>query len=147
MLIVTCTTLAVLTGVWVLAPLFREPGGNLAVDLLAETELDRLLNRKAVVYSNLKELEFEYKIGRLSDDDYRRLENGYKLEAAAILKQLDGLGVEKDLDESIESEIAARKTGAAPARAQASARTESCPQCGAEVIPGKKFCADCGRRL
>jgi UDP-galactopyranose mutase len=39
----------------------------------AETELDRLLARKAVVYSNLKDLEFEYKMGRLSEGDYRRL--------------------------------------------------------------------------
>jgi hypothetical protein len=132
-----------LAAYYVLTPLFREAKGNLDVELLAETELDRLLNRKAIVYSNLKELEFEYKIGRLSDADFQRLETGYKAEAGVILKQLDELGVEKDLDESIEKDISLRK-------ARLSGKPGAvvmCPSCGAEALPGKKFCADCGHRL
>ncbi len=58
--------LTALAAIFVLMPLFREPKGNLEVELLAETELDRLLNRKAVIYSNLKDLEFEFKMGRLA---------------------------------------------------------------------------------
>ncbi len=146
MLIIACSAMVVLAGVYVVTPLFKEPKGNLEVELLAETELDRLLNRKAVVYGNLKDLQFEYSMGRLSDADFKRLEAGYRAEASAILKQLDNLGVDKDLDESIEKEIAARKAkgaGSASSR-QTGAK---CPACGAEVIAGKKFCADCGRRL
>jgi hypothetical protein len=109
MLLLFCSALTVLAGVYVLAPLFREPRGNLEVELLAETELDRLLNRKAIVYSNLKDLEFEYKMGRLSDADFHRLEAGYKGEASLILHKLDQLGVEKDLDETIEKDISVRK--------------------------------------
>jgi hypothetical protein len=100
------TTLLVL---YVLMPLFREPKGNLDVELLAETELDRLLNRKAVVYSNMKDLEFEHKMGRLGDADFHRLEAGFKSEASILLEKLDSLGVEKNLDERIEQEIAACK--------------------------------------
>src|SRR5438876_11492699 len=122
-----CTLLVALVGLYVLTPLFREPKGNLDVELLAETELDRLLNRKAVVYSNLKDLEFEYKMGRLSDADFKRLEAGYKSEAAVILKQLDGLGVEKNLDEAIEREVAARRSKlSGRVRAAPSARCPSC---------------------
>src|SRR5512134_1683445 len=98
MLVLVCATMVGVAAIYVLTPLFRGAKGNLDVELLAETELDRLLNRKAIVYSNLKELEFEYKIGRLSDADFQRLETGYKAEAGVILKQLDQLGVEKDLD-------------------------------------------------
>ncbi len=147
MLVLACATLVLLAGVYVLMPLFKEPGGNLEAELLAETELDRLLNRKAIIYSNLKELEFEYKMGRLSDADFRRLEAGYKAEAASILQKLDQLGVEKDIDEAIDRDVAARKArlfASSPAEAQVSG---NCPSCGAAVIPGKKFCADCGRRL
>jgi hypothetical protein len=147
MLIIACSAVVVLAGVYVLAPLFQEPKGNLAVELLAETELDRLLNRKAVVYGNLKDLEFEYKMGRLGDVDFRRLENGYKLEAAAILQQLDQLGVEKDVDEHIEKEVAARKGVRTGPAAGSAPSTGKCPDCGSELISGKKFCADCGRRI
>jgi hypothetical protein len=147
MLIISCALLTVIAGAFVLTPLFKEPKGNLEVELLAETELDRLLNRKAIVYTNLKDLEFEYKMGRLSDADFKRLEAGYKGEAAAILQKLDQMGVEKDLDERIEKDIAASKArlfSTAPAQAKGPGR---CPSCGADLIPGKKFCADCGHRL
>ncbi len=142
LIIIACTAVVLLAGVYVLAPLFREPRGNLAVELLAETELDRLLNRKAVVYGNLKDLEFEYKMGRLGDADFQRLEAGYKQEAAVILQKLDQLGVDTDVDEAIEKEVAARKSGRAGTTAAG-----KCPACGADLISGKKFCADCGRRL
>ena len=144
MLIAACGLLVVIAGIYVLTPLFKEPGGNLEVELLAETELDRLLSRKAVVYSNLKDLEFEYRMGRLSDGDFRRLEAGYKSEAAKLLQDLDRLDVPKDLDETIERDIAARKTKLFPGTAE---MTRRCPSCGAESPIGKKFCADCGGKL
>ncbi len=144
MVIAACTVLVLAAGAYVLIPLFRESHGNIEVELLAETALDRLLARKAVIYTNLKDLEFEYKMGRLSDGDFRRLEAGYKTEATGILKELDQLGVAKDLDESVERDIAARKSKLYPVAAEAASR---CPSCGAEVIAGKKFCADCGHRL
>jgi hypothetical protein len=130
--------------IYVFMPLFKEPKGNLEVELLAETEMDRLLNRKAVVYSNLKDLEFEFAMGRLSQADFHGLESGLKSEAAVILQKLDQLGVEGNLDEGIEQAIAARKAN--PASGQ-SAGSHSCPSCGTDIVPGKQFCADCGRRL
>ena len=147
MLLVACTAMVALASVYVLTPLFKEPRGNLEVELLAETELDRLLNRKAVVYSNLKELEFEYKMGRLSDADFQRLEAGYKSEAAVILQKLDQLGASGNIDEAIERDVASRKAklfGSGPAAAKDSAR---CPSCGATVMAGKRFCADCGHQV
>ena len=71
-----CAVPAITTGIYVLIPLFREPEPALNIDLLAETELDRLLDRKAVIYRNLKDLEFEYSMGRLSDGDFRRRRPG-----------------------------------------------------------------------
>jgi len=147
MLIFACTTLVVLSGIYIMTPLFREPKGNLEVDLLAETEMDRLLNRKAVVYTNLKDLEFEYRMGRLSDADFKRLEAGYKVEAANILQKLDQLGVEKNIDVTIERDVAAHKARLFPKEEAPQQASVTCPSCGAAIIPGKKFCADCGLRL
>ncbi len=144
MLTLACGVLTLASAFFVIAPLFTEPKGNIEAELLAETDLDRLLNRKAVVYTNIKDLEFEYRMGRLSDDDFRRLEAGYKAEASQILMELDGLGLEGDPDESIEKEIAARKARLFPV---GGGKVASCPSCGADLISGKKFCADCGHRL
>ncbi len=148
MLVFACSALVALVGVYVLTPLFKEPKGNIEVELLAETELDRLLNRKAVVYNNIKDLEFEYKMGRLSDADFRRLEAGYKAEAAVILQKLDQLGVEKNIDELIERDVAARRSKPYSSNLAAPAPdSHKCPSCGSTALPGKKFCADCGHRL
>ena len=144
MLMAACSILVIAAGVYVAVPLFKEPRGNLEMELLAETELDRLLTRKAVVYTNLKDLEFEYKMERLSEGDFRRLEAGYKAEAAAILQQIDQLGASKDLDEAIERDVAERKARLFPGSPRETLR---CPSCGAEAAVGKKFCADCGRKL
>ncbi len=143
-----CTLLVALVGLYVLTPLFKEPKGNLDVELLAETELDRLLNRKAVIYNNIKDLEFEYKMGRLSDPDYHRLGASYKAEAALVLQKLDQLGAEKNVDEQIEKEISVRRRKLSSALPSESAPDLArCPSCGSTTVPGKKFCADCGHQL
>jgi hypothetical protein len=144
MLFLAGTILTTLAALYILMPLFREPKGNLEVELLAETELDRLLNRKAVIYTNLKDLEFEYKMGRFGAADFHRLEGGFKSEAAELLHKLDQLGVEKNLEEGIENAIADRK---ARLTSEKKPNADVCPSCGAGLTPGKQFCADCGRRM
>jgi hypothetical protein len=144
MIFLAGTIVTALAAIYVLMPLFNEPKGNLEVELLAETELDRLLSRKAVVYSNLKDLNFEYKMGRLGNADFHRLETSFKAEAGEILNKLDQLGVEENLDESIEQAVAARRARLASEKKPA---PKNCPSCGAVVLPGKNYCADCGTRL
>jgi hypothetical protein len=147
MLWIACAAVVVLTGFFVLTPLFKEPEGNLEMELLAETESDRLLNRKAVLYGSLKDLELEYAMGRLSDDDFHQLATGYKNEAAGILQRLDQLGDTRNPDDPIEKKAALRKSKRRGAGATEARDSSRCPSCGAQIIPDKKFCADCGRRF
>jgi hypothetical protein len=147
MLWIACGAVVVLAGFYVLKPLFKESKGNLEIELLAETELDRLLNRKTVIYGNLKDLEFEYAMGRLSNADFLQLANGYKNEAAAILQRLDQLGDSQNPDDAIEKEIALRKSKRYGSGTKQAPDASRCPSCSAEIIPGKKFCADCGYRF
>ncbi len=149
MLIAACVAWTVVSGFYILWPLFKESRGNLEVELLAETELDRLLTRKSVIYTNLRDLEFEFKLGRLGDDDFERLQAGYKSDAALVLKRLDALGAQDNLDEKIEQTIQTRRSklfGSSKKKA-ASGEGATCPACDSPVIPGKKFCADCGQQL
>ena len=147
MLWIACTAVVVAAGFFTLRPLFREPAGNLDIDLLAETELDRLLDRKNVIYRNLRDLEFEHQMGRLSDADFQQLEAGYKNEAAAVLERLDLLDASENLDSQIEKDIAARKAKLSGSGSRRERGPAHCPSCGSEIVPGKKFCADCGHRL
>jgi hypothetical protein len=143
-----CAAMVIAAGAYVLLPLFREPEENPAGELPAETEADRLLGRKAVVEKNLKDLAFEYKLGRLAEADFQQLEAGYKLEAADIQQKFAQLGNGDNLERRIEEEIAAYKAKIKPAAAPAGAHEQKlCPGCGSEIVPGKKFCADCGWRF
>jgi hypothetical protein len=130
MLLLACGIVALIVGGYVLLPLFMKSEGG-AIDLSTETEADRLLERKSVIYRNIKDLQFEYKMGRLSDSDFQQLEAGYKTEAAEILQMLD------QTEKSTSSQAAERRSNSSP----------RCSQCGSRIVPGKKFCADCGKRI
>jgi hypothetical protein len=137
MFVFACALTVLVAGFYVLVPLLRESGEDLEAELSAETDLDRLLERKAVILGNLKDLDFEYRMDRLSEEDFAALEAGYKNEVAAILQQLDQLTAENETVGTADKESSARRM---PAVAR-------CPSCGAEAVSGKKFCADCGHRL
>jgi len=147
LLIASCVALTVLAGVFVFLPLFRESGNSLDIELTAETEPERLADRKTAIYGNLSDLAFEYQMGRLSDEDFRQLEAGYKTDAAAILHKLEQLGVSEHLDEAIEKDIASRRNVESAGASESPGNKAQCPACGADIIPGKKFCADCGHEL
>jgi hypothetical protein len=147
MIWIWCAALVAIAGFYILRPLFAESKAAIDIELLAETELDRLLDRKDVIYRNLNDLDFEHAMGRLSDADYGRLEADHKNDAAVLLQKLDQLGAFEGLDDAIEKDIAARKAKLfAPVAAQFREALR-CPSCGAEIIPGKKFCGDCGKRI
>ncbi len=73
-------------------------------------------------------------MGRLEEADYERLRAEHRAEAAAILAELDRLRAPNG----------ARAAGPAAKKGREASR---CPACGAAAPPGKKFCADCGKRL
>jgi len=48
-----------------------------------------LLSEKAAVLRSIKDLEFEREVGKLSDEDFHRLEAEFRQRAKRIIKQLD----------------------------------------------------------
>ncbi len=82
---------AVLAVVLVAVPFMREP--TALDDTLAEPdELEKrtleLSEERDRALAALKELEFDHRTGKLSDDDYRELVGGYRRRAAAALRAL-----------------------------------------------------------
>jgi hypothetical protein len=53
-----------------------------------KTRVAYLSERKEVVYENLRDLNFEYKAGKVPEADYRSMQNSLEEEAAAILAEI-----------------------------------------------------------
>jgi hypothetical protein len=95
--------------------------------------------RKAAIYENLRDLQFEYRVGKLSDADYQSVKQDLQKELAAVMAEIDklknGLGVQ-----------AAPK--AAPKAAAVKERTGfTCPSCNATFDKDLKFCGECGKPM
>ncbi len=55
---------------------------------IEKTRLAFLRERKEVVYENLRDLNFEYKAGKLPEADYANLRASLEDEAAAVLAEI-----------------------------------------------------------
>src|SRR5580704_18929180 len=47
--------------------------------------------RKAAIYENLRDLQFEYRVGKLSDDDYQQTKKDLQRELASVMAEVDRL--------------------------------------------------------
>ena len=56
-----------------------------------KTRLGYLRERKEAVYENLRDLNFEYKAGKVPDADYQSMRNALEEEAAALLAEISRL--------------------------------------------------------
>lgn len=126
-------------------------------------ELTELITRKDGIMAAIKDLEFDYQVGKMSEEDYQRFDARLRRQAIAYMQQIEKLSPEiAGLDASIEAEInryrrtvnghnktaqTAPKTAAAPVPDTVShlgAATRYCTTCGEAVSSNHKFCANCG---
>src|SRR5712671_4716391 len=47
--------------------------------------------RKAAIYENLRDLQFEFRVGKLSDQDYQQTKQDLQKELAGVLAEIDRL--------------------------------------------------------
>jgi len=55
----------------------------------AVSPVHHLDDRKAAIYENLRDLNFEYRLGKLSDTDYQKTKQGLQAELARVLAERD----------------------------------------------------------
>ena len=67
-----------------------------------EAPAARLVARRDVIYSNIRDLEFETAMGKLSEEDSQELRDEMLRDAALVLEELDVVEVDPDLDRWIE---------------------------------------------
>ena len=121
-------------------PLFRKDD-TLESAIIEETEWDLLQRKKEVVLGNIQDLDFEYKCGKLSEEDYNKIRGEMGAEAAAVLHDIDSIESSKDLDPLIRREVLARQNKSGQAK------QAGCPSCGVKNPATNKFCAECGASL
>jgi hypothetical protein len=108
----------------------------------AQEELDELLARREAAFQALRELNFDHRVGKVSDEDFAVFEANLKEVAVGSLEALDDWEAESDLilDPVLERAIDAR-------RAALLGSERSCPSCGRPAFADDKFCAACGSAL
>jgi len=94
-------------GLWITLPLMRQEdfrSGEYAV----AGELSDLHALREVAYETLRDLEFDFSMGKMAEKDYHDLKARYQGEAAEILRQIDVL--EERLGAETASASRTRKT-------------------------------------
>jgi hypothetical protein len=89
--LVLAALLTVLCVVFVARPLLRPPRSAEAREELGPAEQLRVraLERRDRALAALKELEFDHRTGKVSDEDYRALVGPLRQEAAQALRELE----------------------------------------------------------
>ncbi len=149
------TILAILTavGYWIFRPLFRPEPLEMVSPIERESRGKVLEQRKEEVYEAIKEMDFDYGMGKISEDDYQGLKSQYKAKALEIFKELDALEGGGHVDAAIEREVQqlrekGKRTGDRGNGEETDARKLNfCTQCGRKVTPEEAFCRGCGVRL
>ena len=91
-LILICVALTSAVLIYVFYPLVLQTSRGLDLEAgNGVTSLKRLLRKKETIYENIKDLEFEYKMGKLSDEDFQRLRNDLSREAYDLITQIDAI--------------------------------------------------------
>lgn len=154
---------AVLAILYVTAPLWRPRKPLVEAD---DTPLAALIERKDATLRAIKELEFDYRMGKLSEEDFERDNVRLRHQAIALMKHIEELAPEVgELDTQLETMIAQQREISDPvagngadagvaevktervATTEAKAETVFCPTCGAPADPDDNFCATCGAPL
>lgn len=96
-----------------------------------------LEERKATIYENLRDLQFEYRLGKLSDQDYEQTKQDLQRSLAAVLAEIDKL-------QGTSPAPPAPRAAKAPSGDRKGA---VCPHCGAKFPTTMKFCGECGKAI
>ncbi len=167
--------LLIVVTVFVLRPLVekqgtRAPHANAQSNAKESGTREALLRQRDAIYAAIRELDFDFRLGKISEEDYHPQRERLALQGVAILKQLDALSPdgEAGLEGELEAEVARRRrkrtgppphqTGLSDAEIEAQIRAlrrkgaappvaSTCPRCGAATAPEDRFCRNCGAAL
>ncbi len=163
-IIVTLLLIVVVLGV-ILYPLWQHNRLKTVgqTDLAAQTRAEYQVRYQSAL-ANIKDLMFDYEMGKLASADYQNLLNKGKLEAAQLRQQFDDLSnvsndtiellitrmkespvtVDEMLQREINTEIEQLKKMSASSMKK---KGSACPKCGKSYQANDAFCSGCGQTL
>jgi hypothetical protein len=97
-----------------------------------------LEERKAQIYENLRDLQFEFRLGKLSDADYQKTKLDLQRELARVLAQIEVV------QPAVQTQLRAAVAAAHP---KSKPDGKNCPHCNATFDHPMKFCGECGRAM
>lgn len=107
--------------------------------------VQHLEDRKQAIYDNLRDLQFEYRLGKLSDGDYQQTKQALQKELAGVLAEMEESMKRLGLTAVRAS---AKMPGAKPqSKPVAKPAATVCPHCGARFPQALKYCGECGRAI
>ncbi len=124
--------------------------------IVEDDKLSDLIRRKDLTLRAIKDLEFDYHVGKVSEEDFQRVNQRLRHQAIVLIQQIDKLAPDSSaIDDQLEAAIAAmRKTQTPPPEAvqpvpaaqpaNGSRPARFCTNCGQPLEPSHKFCANCG---
>jgi hypothetical protein len=95
-----------------------------------ESPFKHLEERKAAIYENLRDLQFEYRLDKLSDADYQATKLELQKDLAQVMAETDRI-----------------KAGQPPVPVSVPKKKNECPSCGATFEKALKFCGECGKPM
>jgi hypothetical protein len=155
----------ILVAIYLYAPFMERRARRVTEE---EHELSALMAERDRVINSLQELDFDFKLGKIPEEDYPAQRSSLLQKGADILRRIDSLAPQpasaQDADARIEKAIAARRADAPVAKPELSdddvesmiaarrkARKEKssgfCPKCGKPVMISDRFCPSCGKSL
>jgi len=93
-----------------------------------------LEDRKAAIYENLRDLQFEFRLGKLSDKDYEQTKLGLQKELAGVLAEIDRVSGKP-------------ASPPPPPKPPEPKSPDTCPHCGAKFDKPMKYCGECGKSM
>jgi rubrerythrin len=152
----------ILVGVYLYAPFLERRARRVTED---EHETSSLLAERERVVNSLQELDSDFQLGKVPEEDYPTERANLLQRGADILRKLDELAPAKeqnDKDARIERALAARRKNgsnqqgeltdddvesmiASRRKGRKSKSAGFCPKCGKPVMTSDKFCPSCGK--
>lgn len=109
-----------------------------------DSRSDDLISKRDAAYQAIKDLDFEYELGNLSESDHTILRQRYRSDAAAALQKLDAA------DEGARSGHTPSATSAASSGEPTMGSSQAaviCASCGTQSEAGDNYCAGCGAEV
>jgi hypothetical protein len=107
-----------------------------------------LEREKTLVLRSIKELEFDYAMGKVAKADFEEMSARLRARAAGLIRQLDaGGGYKAQIAKEVEIRLQADAEQGAKGAKGATGAIGECQGCGTVNDEDAKFCKNCGARL